>query len=58
MIILRIVGAIVGGFVATMLLGGGDYVNGFNLGSILVAFIGAVILLMVVRAFSGSRSRV
>ncbi|HZC78121.1 MAG TPA: GlsB/YeaQ/YmgE family stress response membrane protein [Ktedonobacterales bacterium] len=35
----------------------GSYgVNGFNLGSIVVAFIGAVVLLLIVKAFSGRRT--
>ena len=33
-------------------------VTGINLGSIVVAFIGAVILLFIMRAFSGRRSLV
>ncbi len=53
-IILGIVGALIGGFVLSALgIGGG--VSGINLESILVAFIGAVIVLFIARALSGSR---
>jgi uncharacterized membrane protein YeaQ/YmgE (transglycosylase-associated protein family) len=53
-IVVGIVGAIIGGFLMSML--GGSGVTGFNLYSIFVAFLGAVILLFIVRAISGSRS--
>ncbi len=49
-IIVGIVGAIIGGFLAGALLGIPDAVNGFNVGSIVVAFIGAVILIAILRA--------
>jgi len=52
-IVVGVIGAFVGGFVATLLFGAGDYVNGFNLGSILVAFLGAVVLLLILRAIPG-----
>lgn len=52
-IIVGIVGAFIGGFILDVLdIGGG--VTGFNIGSILTAFIGAVILLAVLRALGGS----
>jgi uncharacterized membrane protein YeaQ/YmgE (transglycosylase-associated protein family) len=47
-IIVGIVGGLLGGFVLD-LLGIGGEVTGLNLGSILVAFIGAVILLAILR---------
>ncbi len=53
-IIIGIVGAFVGGFVMN-LLGFGD-VSGFNLYSILVATLGAIILLAIYRAVVGSRT--
>jgi len=53
-IILGIIGAFVGGFV--MNLFGASGVTGFNLYSILVAFIGAVILIAIGRSFSGKKS--
>lgn len=42
-IVLGIVGAIIGGFLAGILTGGGDYVSGINITTIVVAVIGAVI---------------
>ena len=55
-IILGIVGALIGGFLASAIFGVPNAVNGFNLTSILVAFIGAVILVAIVRAVSGRRA--
>ncbi len=54
-IIVGIVGALLGGFLATTLLNIPDAVNGFNISSILVAFIGAVILIALLRLVSGRR---
>ena len=51
-IILGIVGAFVAGFLVTLLFGVADPVNGINLGSILVAFLGAVGVILVVRLVS------
>jgi uncharacterized membrane protein YeaQ/YmgE (transglycosylase-associated protein family) len=53
-IIIGIVGALVGGFLMS-LLGFGD-VSGINLYSILVATLGAIILLAIYRALVGSRT--
>jgi uncharacterized membrane protein YeaQ/YmgE (transglycosylase-associated protein family) len=53
-IIIGIVGAFVGGFVLSLLPGVSAGVTGLNLGSLLTAFIGAVILLAVARAFRRS----
>ncbi len=55
-IIVGIIGALIGGFLASYLLGTPDAVNGINLGSIIVAFVGAVILLLILRAVSGRRA--
>ena len=55
-IIVGIVGALIGGFVLSLLLPGTFGFTGFNLGSLIVAFIGAVILLAVVRLFTGRRA--
>jgi uncharacterized membrane protein YeaQ/YmgE (transglycosylase-associated protein family) len=54
-IIVGVVGALIGGFLAATLLNIPDAVNGINFTSILVAFIGAVILIAVLRLFSGRR---
>lgn len=59
-IVLGIVGAIVGGFLASALLGV-DYGAGngdINIGSIIVAIIGAVIVVWVVNFFVSSRRTV
>ena len=53
-IILGILGAIVGGWLTGLLLGR-DMVNGFNIESLIVAVIGAVILVAISRLFSGRR---
>ena len=52
-ILLGIVGAFVGGFVVNLL--GGMGVTGLNLGSILVATMGAVIVLAIYRLVVGRR---
>jgi uncharacterized membrane protein YeaQ/YmgE (transglycosylase-associated protein family) len=51
-IVVGIVGALVGGFVAANFLGMPDAVNGINIGSIVVAFLGAVVVIAILRAFS------
>lgn len=48
-IIIGVVGALVGGWLADSVLGLGVGVTGFNLTTILVAFAGAVIVLFVLR---------
>ena len=53
-IILGILGAIVGGWLTGLLLGR-DMVNGFNIESLIVAVIGAVILVAISRLFSRRR---
>lgn len=54
-IIVGVVGALIGGFLAENLLHMNAAVNGINVQSVLVAFVGAVILLAVLRAVSGRR---
>jgi uncharacterized membrane protein YeaQ/YmgE (transglycosylase-associated protein family) len=56
-IILGIVGAVVGGFLAGTVLKVAD-VTGVNVESIVVAVIGAVIVVAVYRMFTGRRSTV
>lgn len=56
-IILGIIGALVGGFLAGALLDVPDPVSGINISTILVAFLGAIVVIAIVRAVSG-RSRV
>ncbi len=52
-IIVGIIGGILGGIILTLLLPGSYGVSGINIGSIIVAFIGAVILMLLVRMFTG-----
>ena len=52
--VIGVIGAVLGGFIATRLLGWGD-VNGFNLYSILVATGGAVLALIIYAAVTGNR---
>jgi uncharacterized membrane protein YeaQ/YmgE (transglycosylase-associated protein family) len=54
-IVVCIIGGIIGGLIVSAL--GGSGVSGLNIWSIIVAFIGAVILLLIVRAFTGGRAR-
>lgn len=56
-IILGIVGGIIGGFLASAVLGIPDPMNGISITSIVVAFIGAIILVWILRALPG-RARV
>jgi uncharacterized membrane protein YeaQ/YmgE (transglycosylase-associated protein family) len=51
-IIVGILGALLGGFLAGVIFGG-DFLTGINLVSLLVAFLGAVILIAIVRALPG-----
>ena len=55
-IIVGIIGAFLGGFIFSML--GGTGVTGFNLWSLVVAFVGACLLIAILRAVSGNRARV
>ncbi len=53
-ILLGIVGALLGGFLSEALLGGPG-ISGLNVTSIIVAFIGAVIVLLIAHAVRGRR---
>ena len=52
-IVVGIVGALVGGFLAAQLFGVANAVNGVNVGSIVVAFLGAIVAIAIVRALPG-----
>jgi len=54
-IVVGVVGALIGGFLGAELFNIPNAVNGINLTSILVAFIGALILIALLRMVSGSR---
>jgi uncharacterized membrane protein YeaQ/YmgE (transglycosylase-associated protein family) len=51
--LLGIIGAVVGGFLASALFGVADPLTGFDLTTLIVAFIGAVIVVAIVRALPG-----
>ncbi len=57
-IIVGVVGGLLGGWIATSLLHIGADVNGINLESILVAFCGAVVLLVLLRLLNSGRRRI
>lgn len=50
-IVIGMVGAMLGGFIFDLL--GGSGVTGFNIWSLLVAVIGALVFISILRAFSG-----
>jgi len=52
-IILGIIGALVGGFIASSLFNIPNATSGFNLTTLIVAFLGAVIVIAIVRALPG-----
>jgi uncharacterized membrane protein YeaQ/YmgE (transglycosylase-associated protein family) len=54
-IIVGIIGAIVGGLIAQNFFGAQAAVNGINLTSIVVAFLGAVLAVVIARAVAGNR---
>lgn len=55
-IIVGVVGGLVGGFLASQFFNMPDAVNGFNLGSIVVAFLGAIVVIVIIRLLRGGRS--
>jgi uncharacterized membrane protein YeaQ/YmgE (transglycosylase-associated protein family) len=55
-IVLGIIGAIVGGFISGTLLG--VDVTGFNIPSIIIAFVGAVVVIAIARMLTGRRATV
>jgi uncharacterized membrane protein YeaQ/YmgE (transglycosylase-associated protein family) len=52
-LIIGLLGGLVGGFLATLIFGIADPVNGINLYSIIISFMGAVLLIAVIRALPG-----
>ncbi len=56
-IVVGIAGGLIGGFLAEVLFKVPNAVNGINLTSILVAFLGAVVLIVVVRMLQGRSGR-
>jgi uncharacterized membrane protein YeaQ/YmgE (transglycosylase-associated protein family) len=55
-IIIGVIGGVLGGFIASYFFDVGDPMSGINLTSILIAFIGAVLLLLILRVLGGRRS--
>lgn len=53
-VLLGIVGALIGGFIAGQLLGG-DYITGINVTTLVVAVIGAIIAVVAYKALLGRR---
>lgn len=54
-IVVGVVGALVGGWLAATFLNAPDAISGFNLPTIVVAFLGAVVALFIIRLFSRNR---
>ncbi len=54
-IIVGIIGAILGGFIFGLITGNSNPVNNLDIGSIFVAFVGACLLIAILRAVSGRR---
>lgn len=52
-IVVGIIGGVIGGIIVSLF--GGSGVTGINIWSVIVSFIGAVVLLLIVRAFTGGR---
>jgi len=53
-IIVGVVGGLLGGFLASQLFNMPNAVNGFNLTSIVVAFLGAILVVAILRLLRGS----
>ena len=53
-IVLGVLGALIGGWITGAVLGR-DMVNGFNIETLIVAVVGAIILIAISRLFTGSR---
>jgi uncharacterized membrane protein YeaQ/YmgE (transglycosylase-associated protein family) len=54
-VIVGVVGGLLGGWLASAFFHMGDPISGINIESIVVAFIGAVILIIILRLISGRR---
>ena len=56
-VIVGVIGGLLGGFVASYFFHVGDPMSGINLPSILIAFAGSVVLLLILRLLAGRRRR-
>jgi uncharacterized membrane protein YeaQ/YmgE (transglycosylase-associated protein family) len=54
-LVVGVIGGLLGGFIASYFFNMGDPMSGINLPSIVIAFLGAVLLLLVVRLFRRGR---
>ena len=54
-IVIGVLGALIGGALATAAAAVGDGIDGFNLGTFVIAFLGACLLLLVLYALGGDR---
>jgi len=54
-IVVGVVGGLLGGWIASFFFHMGNPITGINLQSILVAFVGAVILVIILRVLTGRR---
>ena len=54
-IIIGVIGGVLGGWIAFYFFHVGDPMSGINLPSILIAFLGALLLLLVLRLLAGKR---
>jgi uncharacterized membrane protein YeaQ/YmgE (transglycosylase-associated protein family) len=54
-IVVGIIGGFIGGFIVSLF--GGAGMTGFNIWSLIVAVIGAIVLLLIVRLFTGGTRR-
>jgi uncharacterized membrane protein YeaQ/YmgE (transglycosylase-associated protein family) len=57
-LVLGVIGALVGGFLASALFNVADPLSGINITTLIIAFIGAVIVVAIVRALTRGRSTV
>jgi uncharacterized membrane protein YeaQ/YmgE (transglycosylase-associated protein family) len=57
-IVVGVIGGLLGGFLASFFFHVGDPMSGINLPSILIAFLGAIVLLFLVRLLSGGRRKI
>jgi uncharacterized membrane protein YeaQ/YmgE (transglycosylase-associated protein family) len=55
-LIVGVVGALLGGWIASVIFGVTDPIGGFNIGTLFVAFVGAVVLVWILRAFGRARA--
>lgn len=55
-VVVGIVGALLGGFLWGLITGDNKGISGFNIGSFLIAIVGAVILLAIVKAVTGRKA--